>query len=146
MKLYRKKLNSLEALKREQIRLRYERKGTRFSDLMPLTEVSDKKGKHKDKQGIVGSIMELATAKGDIQMAMALAKPLLKMLGRRKSKKRALREELNLPQKPSLLTRLFKEIAIGYLTGKAVLMIARCIRMWLKHRRVERRKARFAAS
>jgi hypothetical protein len=142
MKLYRKKLDSLEALKREQIRLRYERKGTRFSDLVPLTEVREKRGKHKSKLGLVGSIMEIATAKSDIQMMTALAKPVLKMLGRRKSRKKEVREALGLPEKPSFLKRLLKEIAIGYITGKAVLMAVQGIRLWLNRRKAVRIKVR----
>lgn len=146
MKLYRKKLNSLEALKREQIRLRYERRSTRFSDLVPFSEGGSRKYKRSARHGVFGTVMELAAAKSDIQMITALAKPLMKRIAKKRAIKKELREELGLPHKPSFLKRLLKEIAIGYLTGKAVLMAAQGIRLWLKRRRAARLKARLAAA
>lgn len=142
MKLYNKKLDSVEALKREKIRLRYERRSTKHSDLNPLGEIGGSKITGSAKAGLLGTAMDLFTAKNNLQMAMAIARPLLKAMGKRKASKQALRAEMGLPKKQSFLKKLFVEVAVGYITGKAVLMAVRAIRIARKRRKVAKLKAK----
>ena len=141
MKLYQKKLSSLEALKREKIRLRYERRHTNVDDLNPLAEIGGTKFSGKAKEGLFGTVMELFNSKSELQTALALSKPVFKMLRKRRAKKMALRAELGLPKKDSFLKKLAVEIIVGYATGKAVQMTIRGVQLLLKRRKAARLKA-----
>lgn len=145
MKLYSKKLNSLEALRREKIRLRYERRHTDASDLFPIAELGRGKLSGKAKAGTLGTIFELINAKNDLQTALALSRPVLNMIRKRRHKKQALREEMGLPKKKSFMKRLAMELLIGYATGKAVLMGVQGIRMILKRRKRAKLRAKLQA-
>ncbi len=137
MKLYKKKLDSVEALKREKIRLRYERRNTKVSDLNPLAEMGRSKVSSTAKEGLLATVMELVGAKSNAQMAFAIAKPLVKAVRKGRSRKQALREEWSVskPKKNSFLKKLVTEIAVGYVTGKAMMMAVHGVRLILKRRK-----------
>src|SRR5689334_20338009 len=99
MKLYRKKLDSLEALKREKIRLRYERRHTKSSDLNPLAEVGRSKVSGAAKAGLLGTVMGLINSENYFQTAMVIGKPLLNMLRKRRNKARAAQYAAGMPHK-----------------------------------------------
>ena len=147
MKLYPKTLNSLEALKREKIRLRYERMHTRASDLNPLagSDRTKKKISGTAKEGIIGTVMELAGAKNNLQMALAIGKPLLRMIGRRRAKLADRRSEYfaSMPgcrsaKKPSILRKVLADVAVSYLMGKAVQMSIRGLQLYFRQRKAKR--------
>jgi hypothetical protein len=140
MKLYPKRLNSLEALRREKIRLRYERRHTTVSDLFPVVEIGRSKITGEAKAGLLSTVIELLRAKGDLQMALALFKPVLRALRKRSEQKKAMQEEMGLPKKDSFIRKLVVEILTGYLTGKALQMAVRSIRMALKRQQKPRQK------
>ncbi len=152
MKLYRKKLDSVEALKREKIRLRYERRHTKASDLNPLAKAGRSKVTAVAKEGLMGTVMELFSAKNNLQLALALAKPLFNTMRKRRASKRALYEEWNAVQykgkkrKPYFLKKLVQEIAVGYATGKAVLMTVRGIQLILRRRKFAKMKSKLGIS
>ncbi len=154
MKLYRKKLSSIEELKREKIRLRYERRFTKASDLNPLAESGRSKVSASAKEGVMGSVMEMFSAKSDWQLALALAKPALKMLRSRRKTKQALFEDWEearkgvrkAKQKPSLLKKLVVEIAVGYAAGKALLMTVQGVRLLIRRRNAAKTKAKLGLS
>ena len=138
MKLYRKKLDSLEALKREKIRLKYERMHSKTSDLNPLAEVGGNKMPGIAKVGVLGMAMELLNSKSHVHTAFTLSKPLLKMLRNRRAKKRAIQKAAGVPHKAYILTRAIKEVAVGYLTGKAVQMAVNGLKMYMRKRKTRK--------
>jgi len=138
MKLYRKKLGSLEELKREKIRLRYERLHTKSSDLNPLAELGRGKVSGAAKAGILGTIMALVSAGSPLETAMAVGKPVLKMLRKRRSKARELRHAAGLSPKHSMFRKALTDIAVSYVIGKAVQMSVAGVRMYLHRRKVKK--------
>jgi hypothetical protein len=144
MKLYRKKLESVEALKREKIRLRYERRHTKTSDLNPLSEMGHGKVSRSAKDGIVGTVMELFTASNNLQMAFAVAKPILRAMGKSRRKKQAMWEGYGQPRKKkkSFLKRFVVEVAVGYIIGKAIQMTVLGAKMLLKRRKEAKLKSK----
>jgi hypothetical protein len=142
MKLYRKKLDSVEALKREKIRLRYERRHTKSDDLNPLKEIGRGKVSGSAKEGFFGTAMELFNASSNIQMAWALAKPLMRAMGKRKKKKQALWEASGRPKKKSFIKKVVTEVATGYVIGKAVQMTVLGLQMLIRRRKIARLKAK----
>ena len=138
MKLYRKKLDSLEALKREKIRLRYERMHTSVSDLNPLAEVGRSKISGAAQSGILGTLMELASSKSQMQTAMAIGKPLLNMMRKRKAKAREIRYAAGLPKKGSVVKKVVTEIVVTYIIGKAVQMSVHGIQLYLRRRKAKK--------
>lgn len=139
MKLYRKKLNSLEALKREKIRLRYERRHTKPSDLNPLAEVGRSKVSGAAKAGLLGTIMDLINSENQFQTAMVIGKPLLNMLRRRRNKARAFRHAAGMPgKKNSFLKKLVKDVAVSYIIGKAVQMSVRGAQMYMRRKKAKK--------
>lgn len=122
MKLYRKKLDSLEALKREQLRLRYESKKTSLEDLFPSPDLKSLGNLFRSQNGWLSMITELLSAKSEAQFITALAVPLLKAWNKNRSRKRREKEVPGAAPKPSFLKRALREILIGYVVGKAVMM------------------------
>ncbi len=122
MKLYRKKLDSLEALKREQLRLRYESKKTDFGDLLPSPDLKSLGALLSSQNGWLSIITELLSAKSEAQFISALAVPLLKAWNKNRSRKRREKEASGAVPKPPFLKRAMREIVIGYVVGKAVMM------------------------
>lgn len=145
MKLYRKKLDSLEALKREKIRLRYERMHTKASDLNPLAEMGGKTGSTVATTGLLGTLAGLFAAKNNMQIAMAVGKPLLKALRKRHAKHEAAYVASALSykkKKSSLLKRLVTEIAVNYAIGKVVQLSVLSINALRKRRKLAKIKAK----
>lgn len=138
MKLYRKKLDSLEALKREKIRLKYELQHSKASDLNPLTELGRSKISNKAKSGLLGTIMALASSQSQWQTAMALGKPLLNLLSRRRAKAREIRYVSGLPRKKSFGKKIITDIAVSYIIGKAVQMSVHGIQLFLKRKKAKK--------
>ena len=135
MKLYRKQLGSLEELKREKIRLKYARMHTKASDLNPLTEIGGSKVSGVAKAGLLGFAMELLSSKSNMQTALTLGKPLLKILGKSRARKRDIRKAAGIPQRDSLLKRVVKDIAVNYFIGKAMLMSVRALQLYMRRRK-----------
>jgi hypothetical protein len=142
MKLYRKKLDSVEALKREKIRLRYERRHTNASDLNPLAEMGHTKVSSSAKEGLFGTLMELFSATNNLQLVAALGKPLLRAVKKRRAKSDALWLNMGKPKKKSFLKKIVTEIAVSYAIGKAVQMVFLGSRLLIKRRKAARLKAK----
>jgi hypothetical protein len=138
MKLYRKQLNSLEALRREKIRLRFEQKHTKPDDLNPLSEIGIGKLPGIAKVGLLGFVAELLSSKSNVQTAFTLSKPLVKILKSRSAKKREMRRIAGLPEKESVIKKVVKEIAVNYFIGKAMQMAVRGIQLYMRRRKVSR--------
>jgi hypothetical protein len=136
MKLYRKQLGSLEELKREKIRLKYARMHTKASDLNPLTEIGGSKVSGAAKAGVLGFAMELLSSKSNVQTALALSKPLLKILRSSRARKKEIRRAAGLPQKDSLVKRVVKDVAVNYFIGKALQMSVRAVQLYMRRRKV----------
>lgn len=138
MKLYRKKLNSVDELKRECIRLSYQKKQMDAKDLIPKLSFpggSGSKEKGSKNAGILELGLGLINAKGPLQMALAVAGPLIGMIG--KNKKKAVTAA---PKR--LLGNLVKEVVIGYVSGKGIQLAMRGARWYLKRRREKKAIAR----
>jgi hypothetical protein len=140
MKMYRKRLDSLEALRMEKMRLRYERLHTKSSDLNPLAELGRNKVTGAASSGVVSTVMELMSAASPLATAMAIGKPLLKILGKRKSRARELRYAAGLPPKPSLLKKVLTDVAVSYIIGKGVQMAVASVGMYLRRRKANKLK------
>ena len=142
MKLYRKSLNSLEELKREKIRLRYERMHTRSSDLNPLSELGKSKINRSTQSGIMSTIMELVSSGSPLDTAMAVGKPLLSLMRKRRNRAREIRYAAGLPPKRSLVRKVLTDVAVSYIIGKAVQMSVAGIGMYLHRKKAAKaRKA-----
>lgn len=136
MKLYRKKLNSLEDLKRECIRLSYEKKQTSESDLLPSFnsgKASKKKQRKNDDDddssgnalsGIVTAAMGLMGGASPVQTALSLAGPAFKVLGKGKPKR--------------ILGSIAKDILVAYATGKAVQLGIKGVKWYLRKRKAKK--------
>jgi hypothetical protein len=142
MKLYRKKLDSVEALKREKIRLRYERRHTKTDDLNPLAEMGRSKVSGSARDGIVGTVVELFTASNNLQMAWAIARPVMKAMGKRRRKKQQMWEGAGHKKKKSFFKRLVVELAVGYAIGKAVQMTILGAKMFMQRRKAHKLKVK----
>src|SRR5947209_5032556 len=108
MKLYSKQLNSVEELKREKIRLRYERKHTKASDLNPIAEIGMKrKGSDSAFGNFLGMAMSLLGSGSGAETAMKAAPLVFKLLGKRK------RKDDGKPRK-SLLKKAVTDVLVAY--------------------------------
>ena len=145
MNIYHKKLNSIEELKREQIRLNYEKRHTKASDLNPIKEFGNKKSARAN-QNILGTILELAKSDSPLSTAMAIGKPLLRLLSKRRNNKREAFARLHpdAPKKQGLIAGVVEEIVVAYAIGKAVQMSIRGIRLYLKARKAKKEREKFA--
>ena len=130
MKLYRKKLNSVEELKREYIRLKYQKKQMNAKDLMPKLNFlgGDKNERSSKNSGLLELGLSLINAKGPLQIALAVAGPLIGMIGKGKKKAAA-----STPK--NLLGTLVKDLVIGYVSGKGIQLAMRGAKWYLKKRR-----------
>jgi hypothetical protein len=144
MKLYPKKIGSLEALRREKIRLRYERLNTKASDLNPIAEIGRGRISGAAKSGILGTVMALMTSTSQMQTVLALGEPLLKLLGKRRAKARERRYAAGLPKKKSVIKKVFTEIAVAFIIGKAVQVSIEAVRLY--RRRQKEKKLRLSTS
>ncbi len=140
MKLYNKKLSGLEQLHREKVLLRYRRRQTNVRDLNPLTEVRKSKVTPAAQEGLLGFAMQMAGANSNIEMAMAVGKPLLKLLRGRGRRKAALKVVDDAPR-PSRIKKLVKGVVITFVIGKAVQMSLRYIGMYRRRKALEQKMA-----
>jgi len=117
MKLYRKQLNSLEELKRERIRLKYERKHSNAQDLFSKSVKS-----HSDKEdsgnGILPIILGLLGGGSMLQTVLTVGGPLLKMMAKGKPKR--------------IAGSLVKRIIITFIIGKGIQLAVKGISRYVK--------------
>jgi len=137
MKLYNKKLSGLEQLHREKVLLRYRRRQTNVGDLNPLTEVGKTKVTPAAQEGLLGFAMQMAGANSKVEMAMALGKPLLKMIRKRGRSKKAQLRAYEEETKPSRVKNLVKGLVITFIIGKAVQMSLRYVGMYRRRKALE---------
>ena len=138
MKLYRKKLNSVEELKRECLRLKYEQRRGDAKDFLPKIESASPQNKGG---GLLGIALELLDAQTPMQAALSVASPLMGMInGKRKKAKAAKPDEPSVVRK--IAGKVIKDIVVTYLTGKAVQLTAKGIRSFLKQKKKKKMAAR----
>ncbi len=135
MKLYNKKLNSLEQLHRERVLLRYRRRQSQIGDLNPLAELGRSKVTPAAQDGLMGFALELLGSGSRLEMAMAVGKPLLKLLRKRRGRQPVYGQPAK--PRPSRLKKVFKGILITFLVGKAVQMSVRYIGMYKRRKALE---------
>lgn len=123
MKLYRRQLHSVEELRREKLRLEYEKLHTSRSDFFPVREHG--KPDHNAGSNFVDFLGSMATAQGPLQMWLTLAKPVLRAIGKKKAPKK-------------VLAKAAREVLLGYAKWKLIEMTYRGIRMYI--RRQQRKK------
>ncbi|WP_276132367.1 hypothetical protein [Polluticoccus soli] len=127
MRLYPKKLNSLEELKREKQVLKYARKHSKpegFMDMIP--KPSAKEDKQSDILSFAG---DLLTSRSTIDTLMTLGLPMLKLVGRKTEK--------------SFLKTVVGEVFGGYIKWKVLQMGVRGVRL-LVHMQKEKAKKKEA--
>ena len=134
MKLYQKQLHSLEELRNEKRRLRKEIQESNNLDLNPLADFGKNNLGSIGKDGSFGWIFKLLGAKSEMDMLLSLGKPLLNLIGKKKEKQAFASAPVSRP-KSSMLTRLGKEILLGYLTGKALQLTVKGVRSFIKSRK-----------
>jgi hypothetical protein len=160
MKLYSRKLGSLEELKREKARLQVEKRYSKASDLMPIKEL--KGGDKSDGgllsglgdlstiggDGVFGTVMKVVTAKNNLQRALALAGPLMGLLARRRQSKAehvARMHGEGGKKKAGIVKKAATELIGGYLKWKALQMSFRGVKLvinWQKTRPERKRRRR----
>lgn len=128
MKLYDKKLSSIDELKREQLRLQYERKHQDREPLFPVKEVNQ--SDNGAGKNFFGFVMDMLGAESGLQRALTLSKPLLKILTKRSKQP---------------LKKLAIEVGSGYLKWKAIEMVLNGAKLFIKsqkkkHEQKERMK------
>lgn len=137
MKLYRKKLTSIEELKHEQIRLRYERKNTKSKHLLPnIGKVGKKLTGGKASSDGAGNILNLAmgilSGGSPIQTVVSLAGPALNLLFKGNTA----------PKR--IAARLIKDLVITYLAGKALQLAIKGGKAYLRSRKAKSASAKLA--
>lgn len=122
MKMYTKKLNSLEELKREQQVLRYAAKHTgsedwlNFKDLGMKDSSADAAG-----AGMMGTLISALGSKSLLNSVLAMAPPLLTMATKSGHRR-----------KSNVMERMAKEVLFGYVKWKAIQMTYRGVMMVFK--------------
>lgn len=108
MKIYHKKLNSLEELKREKHVLLYAKKHTASEDLFSPGQIMPKSASAPsgNTTNVMAIIGDLLTSKSATSMGLTLGVPLVKMLGLKASK--------------SVLKPLVREVVGGYIKWKLI--------------------------
>jgi hypothetical protein len=79
-----------------------------------------------------------------MQTVLALGEPLLKLLGKRRAKARERRYAAGLPKKKSVIKKVFTEIAVAFIIGKAVQVSIEAVRLY--RRRQKEKKLRLSTS
>ena len=142
MKLYNKKLSSLEQLHREKVLLRYRRRQSNIADLNPLTELGKSKVTPAAQEGLLGTAMELLGSGSKLQMAMAIGKPLIKLLGKSRGKRKAALRVVDEAPRGSRVKQFAKGVLITFLIGKAVQMSIRYVGMMKRRKALENKLVR----
>lgn len=112
MKLYPKKLNSIEALERERRKLKRAIAETNPTDVFGTSKADKKKEKQgtgpakETGEGLLVTITDLLTSKGAADVALSLIDPLMGVLGRKAGK--------------GIIKPLAKEILGGYVKWKLI--------------------------
>lgn len=132
MKLYPKKLNSLEELKRECIRLNYEKKQSGLADLLPGGGNKAHQSESSSASGIVSTAMSLISGGSAIDTVFSLIGPVTGML--KKSKK---------PKK--ILGTIAKDLLFSYVLGKGIQLTAKGLRKYLRKRKEKKLLAEIEA-
>jgi hypothetical protein len=137
MKLYNKKLNSLEQLQREKVLLRYRRRQSKVEDLNPLTEMGKTKVTPAAQDGLMGFALNLMGSGSKLETAMTIGKPLLKLLKSRSRKK--VQRAYYAEEKPvgSKIKKIVQGIVITFVIGKAVQMSVRYLGMYRRRKALE---------
>ncbi len=150
MKMYRKKLSSIEELQREKIRLRYERKSTKAKHLLPdIGKAKKKLLGGKKSTGAKGDMLSMAmgmlSGKSTLSTVLSLAGPLLKMIfNKRGTSSNQFVPLPSGPSKPSFVSRLLKDIVVAYLIGKTLQLTIGLGKGYLQSRKkAQQAKAQF---
>ncbi|HXS38070.1 MAG TPA: hypothetical protein VN721_15310 [Flavipsychrobacter sp.] len=138
MRLYPKRLNGLEDLKREKQILSYIKKQTEDEDFFPKIQLGSK----KSSKGIFSVISSLLSSESGLEKGIALAGPLMGLFKSRRNKKKA-KEEYRANKEPH--KNVFKSFLIGFVTGylkwKAIEAAAKLIINFIKSRKKDSDKA-----
>ncbi len=133
MKLYRKRLHSLEELKRERQVLKYKKKHTGSEDWFNLKDLTGgKSGKEDDHPGILNAsmmstILSALGSKSVVGTALSLAPTLVNLVSKRSGKK-------------NVIEKMAMDVVGGYVKWKLVQMGYRGIKLFAKARKNKRSK------
>lgn len=133
MKFYPKQLNSLEEVRRERIRLRYEKRNTGLSDLLPFgnSQAGKREKSGSATSGIVNTAMSFMSGGSTLQTILSLAGPLISNIGKRKKPRR-------------FVGNIAKDLIIAYAIGKGAQLAVKGIRSYLKKRKEKQLLAEIA--
>lgn len=139
MKLYPKKLRSLEELKREKQVLKYARAQTQKEGLFDLkAEGLHKAVGSKGNANFLSLAGDLLTSKSFADIALTIGLPMIKFAGRKTEK--------------NIIKKLATEVVGGYVKWKLIQMGLRGVRLFMKMRQTkkeqqkqEKQKAKAAA-
>ena len=131
MKLYRRQLHSVDELRREKLRLQYEKLHTSGDNFFPVREHG--KPDHKSTSNFMDFLGGLGTSQGPLQMWLTLAKPILRAINKK--------------AKPGkVLTQIAKEVLLGYAKWKVIEMAYRGVRTFIKRQQRKQEAKQAAAS
>ncbi len=141
MKFYNKKLKSLEDLKREKNVLQYAKKHTAQDSPLDFRFLTARGNATATVAGVAGkpyvswlpAIVSAATSGSIMKAVIALAPPLLKMMGR----KTGVSGKVGRSIKGSLKGVLI-EVALGYVKWKALQMAYRGVMLFVKSKKSKR--------
>ena len=138
MKLYRKKLNGLEELRREKIKLRYQK---RHLDKLHSVHPVERDKSRPAGSGFLHTILDLAGDGNSTSSAIQIGSMLVNQLGKRRRKKQAAMYTSAEFRKPKSTARIiFDDMFWSYVTGKAVRVSFGMLRDSLKKRKSHLRK------
>jgi hypothetical protein len=144
MKLYRKKLNSVEELKREQLRLKFIRLQSNAGDLMPIKELGlgRKRKSSKGSRNLLGMAFEVMNSKSTMDTVIKLAIPALTMiLGKKKGQQQAHAEMQHKPRK-GFFRKALTGIIVTFLIGKGVQMGMKALKAYSRSRKQHKLRLR----
>jgi hypothetical protein len=135
MKLYSKRLNNLEELKREKHVLKYALKQSKSEDWLNLdsilkTNKDEKNTESAAEAGILGSIISGLGSKSLFNTVLAMAPPLITMMSKSGSKKK----------KSSFIERAAKDVILGYIKWKAIELGYKGVTSFMNSKKEERQE------
>jgi hypothetical protein len=129
MKLYRKQLNSVEELRRECIRLNYQKKHAGPLDLLGKNTSDNKKNKAVQESGsssgIVSTALSLMSGGSTLQTVLSIAGPLLGKMGKSGGPKK-------------IAGRIIRDVLIAYAAGKGLQILFRIVSRQMKKKKEQR--------
>lgn len=131
MKLYRRQLNSVDELRREKLRLQYEKLHTSRNDFFPVQEHG--KPDNKSASNFTDFLGGLGTAQGPAQMWLTLAKPIFRAINKKAKPKK-------------VLANIAKEVLLGYAKWKVIEMAYRGVRLFIKRQQRKQELEQAAAA